>query len=66
MNPALRGPGTFRRIADHPEGDPVVEFAVDYAVPAAADLVLAVSRWHGAERLETLWVREIPVASGAG
>jgi len=58
MNPAPRGPGTFRRLADHPEGDPVVELAVDYAVPDAADLVLCVSRWQGAGRLETLWRRD--------
>lgn len=58
MNPAPRGPDTFRRLADHPDGDPVVELAVDYAVPDVADLVLCVSRWHGAERLETLWRRD--------
>ncbi len=58
MNSAPRGPDTFRRLADHPDGDPVVELAVDYAVPDVADLVLCVSRWHGAERLETLWRRD--------
>jgi hypothetical protein len=58
MKPALRGPETFRRLADHPDGDPIVELAVDYAVPDAADLALCVSRWHCAERLETLWSRE--------
>ena len=52
MRPAPRGHDTFRRIADHPEGKPVVELAVDYAVPDIADFVLSVSRWHGAERLE--------------
>ena len=58
MNPAPRGPETFRRIAEHPEGDPVVELAVDYAVPDAAEFVLAVSRWHGTERLEGTWERD--------
>ncbi len=44
MNPAPRGPETFRRIAEHPEGDPVVALAMDYAVPDAADFVLTASR----------------------
>ena len=58
MNPAPRGPETFRRIAEHPEGDPVVELAVDYAVPDAAEFVLSVSRWHGREPLEGVWERD--------
>ena len=58
MNPAPRGPGTFRPIAEHPEGAAVVELTVDYAVPDAATFVLAVSRWHGKERLEGIWRRE--------
>lgn len=57
MNPAPRGPDTFRRMADHPEGKPVVELAVHYAVPDVADFVLSVSRWHGAERLGKVWRR---------
>lgn len=57
MNPAPRGPGTFRRIADHPEERPVVELAVDYAVPDIVDFVVSVSRWHGAERLGKVWRR---------
>ena len=57
MNPATRGPATLRCIADHPEGDPVVELTVDYAVLDAAELLFAVSRWRGAERLETIWER---------
>ena len=57
MNPASRGPGTFRRIADHPQNDPVVELTVDYAVLDTAELVFAVSRWRGAARLETIWER---------
>jgi hypothetical protein len=57
MNPAPRGPDTFRRIADYPDGKLVVEFAVDYAVPNIADFVLSVSRWHGAEKLEEVWRR---------
>jgi len=55
MSPAPRGPGTFRRISDHPDDKPVVELAVNYAVPDVADLTLSVSRWHGAERLEEVW-----------
>ncbi|MDQ4083810.1 MAG: hypothetical protein M3117_05355 [Actinomycetota bacterium] len=38
---------TFRRIADHPQDKPVVELAVDHAVPYVADLALSVTRWHG-------------------
>ncbi len=44
MSPAPRGTNTFRRIADHPERDPIVEFAVDHAQPGVADFVLSVSR----------------------
>jgi hypothetical protein len=57
MGPAPRGPGTFRRVADHPEGKPIVELAVDYAVPDIADLTFTVSRWHGAEKLKDVWRR---------
>ena len=59
MNPALRGPETFRHIADHLEGKPVVELAVDYAVLDIADFVLSVSRWHGAEVLEEVWSHHV-------
>jgi uncharacterized protein DUF7002 len=55
MNPAPRGPDTFRRIGDHSRGKPVVELAVDYAVPGAADLTVRVSRWRGGEELEEVW-----------
>ena len=55
MNPAPRGPDTFRRIGDHPRGKAVVELAVDYAVPEAADHTLRVSRWRGGEELEEVW-----------
>jgi hypothetical protein len=55
MDPAPRGPGTFRSIGDHPRGKAVVELAVDYAVPAATDLALRVSRWRGGEELEEVW-----------
>jgi hypothetical protein len=51
MNPAPRGPDTFRRIVDHPDDRPIVELAVDYAVPDIASLTISVSRWHGAEKL---------------
>ncbi len=57
MDPAPRGPETFRRIADHPDGKPVVELAVDHAVPDITDFVVSVSRWHGVEKLEEVWRR---------
>lgn len=57
MNPAPRGPDTFRRVEDHPDGRPVVELAVDYAVPDAADSVLRVSRWRGGDELGEIWRR---------
>ena len=57
MNPAPRGPGTFKRFSDHPAGKTVVELTVDYAVPDVADFVLFVSRWYGAEKLEEIWNR---------
>ncbi len=57
LGPALRGLDTFRRITDHPDGKPIVELAVDYAVPDVADFVLSVSRWHGAEKLGEVWSR---------
>lgn len=57
MNPAWRGPDTFRRIADHSEDRPVVELAVDYAVPDIVDLTTSVSRWQGAQMLEEVWRR---------
>jgi hypothetical protein len=41
MNPAPRGPDTFRRIRDHPRGKAVIELAVDYAVPEAATIPAA-------------------------
>ena len=57
LGPAPRGPDTFRRIADHPDGKPVVELAVDHAVPDITDFVVSVSRWHGGEKLEEVWRR---------
>ena len=57
MNPAPRGPGTFRRIADHSEVKPIVELAVGYAVPNIANFTISVSRWHGAEMLGEVWRR---------
>jgi len=57
LGPAPRGPDTFRRIADHPDGKPVVELAVDHAVPDITDFVVSVSRWHGVEKLEEVWCR---------
>ena len=57
MNPAPRGPDTFRRIADHPEERPVVELAVDHAVPDVADFVLSTSQWQGTEKLGEVWRR---------
>src|SRR3712207_2414875 len=55
MNPAPRGPDTYRRIGDHPRGKAVVELAVDYAVPGATDFTVRVSRWRGGEELEEVW-----------
>jgi hypothetical protein len=52
MNPAPRGRETFRRIAEHPANRPIVELAVDYAVPDVAELTVSVGRWHGAEKIE--------------
>ena len=52
MNPAPRGPETFKRIPEHPEGMPVVELTVDYDVPDVADFTLSMSRWRGSEKLE--------------
>ncbi len=58
VGPCAAGSGTFRRVVDHPRSKrPVVELAVDYAVPDARDLVLAVSRWHGGDVLEEVWSR---------
>jgi hypothetical protein len=59
LGPAPRGLETFRCIADHPRDRPVAELAVNYAVPDAADLVVSVSRWHGAEKLEEVWRRPV-------
>ncbi|QIN82639.1 hypothetical protein GBA63_08280 [Rubrobacter tropicus] len=55
MNPAPRGPHTFRRVEDHPRGKAVVELAVDYAVPGAADFTCRVSRWRGGGELGEVW-----------
>lgn len=57
MSPAPRGPETFRHIADHPDDKPIVELAVDYAVPDIEAFTISVSRWHGAEKLEEVWRR---------
>jgi hypothetical protein len=57
MNPAPRGPDTFRRIVDHPESKPFVELAVDCSVPDVTDFILSVSRWYGAEKLGEVWRR---------
>ena len=59
MKPAPRGFGTFKRILEHPEGKPVVELTVDYAIPDVADFTLSGSRWFGAEKLEEIetWSR---------
>jgi hypothetical protein len=55
MNSAPRGPGTFRRIEDHPGDKTVVELAVDYAGPGAAGLTTHASRWRGGHEMEELW-----------
>lgn len=53
--PAPRGPDTSRRIADYPDSKPVVELAVNYAVPDVAGFVLSMSGWHGAEKVGVVW-----------
>ena len=58
MNPAPRGPETFRHIAEHDPAKPIVELSVDYAVPNTQELTLSVSRWHGTEKLEVLLKRD--------
>ncbi len=55
MNPAPRGPDTFRRIGDRPQVKAVIELAEDYAVPDAADLIGRVGRWRGGQELEEVW-----------
>ena len=60
MNPAPRGPDTFRRLADHSDNRPVVELAVDYAVPDIADFTISVSRWRGAEKVGVVYERRPP------
>lgn len=65
MNPAPRGPDTFRSVEEHPADRPVVELSVDYAVPDVAQLVLSVSRWRGADALERVWDREDDARSAA-
>lgn len=52
LGPALRGPDTFRPIADHADGKPIVELTVNYSVPDVAHFVLSVSQWQGAQMLE--------------
>lgn len=58
MNPAPRGPDTFRRVGDHPHDRPVVELAVDYAVPDVVDYVLSASRRRGGDEPEEVWRRD--------
>ena len=55
LGPAPRGPETFRRIAEHPDGKPIVEFSVDYSVSDIAEFTLRVGRWWGTEELEEVW-----------
>jgi hypothetical protein len=55
LGPAPRGTETFRRIAEHPDGKPIVEFSVDYSVPDIAEFTLRVGRWWGTEELEEVW-----------
>lgn len=52
LGPAPRGPDTFRRVADHPEDEPIVELSVEYSVPDIAALTLRVGRWWGAKKVE--------------
>jgi hypothetical protein len=55
LGPAPRGPETFRRIAEHPDEKPIVEFSVDYSVPDIAEFTLRVGRWWCTEELEEVW-----------
>jgi hypothetical protein len=55
LGPAKRGPDTFRRVADHPDAEPIVELSVDYSVPDITEFTLRVSRWWGTEELEEVW-----------
>jgi len=55
LGPAPRGPDTFRRVVDHPDGKPIVELSVDYSVPDVAEFTLRVGRWWGTEELEEVW-----------
>jgi hypothetical protein len=55
LGPAPRGPDTFRRVVDHPDGEPIVELSVDYSVPDVAEFTLRVGRWWGTEELEEVW-----------
>ena len=55
IDPAPRGPDTFRCIADHPNGKPIVELSVDYALPDIAEFTLRVRRWRGTEELAEVW-----------
>ena len=55
LSPVLRGPNTFRRVADHPDGKPIVELSVDYSVLDIAEFTLRVGRWWGTEELEEIW-----------
>jgi hypothetical protein len=55
LGPAPRGPDTFRRVVDHPDGEAIVELSVDYSVPDVAEFTLRVGRWWGTEELEEVW-----------
>jgi hypothetical protein len=55
MGPALRGPGTFRRIENHPEERGVVELAVDYAVPDIFRHTFRVTRRRAGEEPELVY-----------
>lgn len=54
VGPAPRGPDTFRRIPEHPDDKPIVELAVDYAVPDAAEHVLRITRRRSGEEPEVV------------
>lgn len=55
LGPAPRGPNTFSRTDDHPDGKPIVELSVDYSVPDIAQFTLRVRRCWGTEELEEVW-----------
>jgi len=63
--PQARGPNTFSTVSGYPfeqwvtkrglKGDPIVELAVEYAVPEIASFTIEVDRRKGRDILERIW-----------